>query len=49
MENPEGNVDGIHTFNRDGKEVKMFTINIHQGTAVRYTLEKVHRKTPYQR
>lgn len=34
---------------RNGKDVKMFTMNIHQWTAVRYSLEKVYRKNPYER
>lgn len=49
MADPEGNADGVRKFIRDGKEVKMLTMNIYQGTAIRYSPEKVYRRTPYER
>lgn len=49
MDDPKGNADGTRVFNRGGKGMELYTMNIHQWTAVRYSLEKVYRKTPYQR
>ena len=48
MENPE-NADSIKTVKRNGQEMVQYAMNIHQGTAVKYNLGNVRRKTPYRR
>ena len=48
MQDPERNADAVRTVQRNGVETKLYTMNIHQGTAVRYTMDKVYRKTHYQ-
>ena len=48
MENPE-NADAIKKMVRNGQEMVQYCMNIHQGTAVKYNMNNVHRKTPYRR
>ena len=48
MKDPE-NADSIRTIVRNGQEQVQYAMNIHQGTAVKYNLTNVFRKTPYRR
>ena len=48
MDDPK-NADSIKTVNFGGKERTLYAMNIHQGTAVKYHLDSVYRKTPYKR
>lgn len=48
MKDPE-NADEIKKVVRNGQEMLQYTMNIHQGSAIKYTLDKVYRKTPYTR
>lgn len=48
MDNPE-NADSVKTVSFHGRERTIYSMNIHQGTAVKYDLSKVYRKTPYER